>query len=82
MINRKAPTRSYSNGAYIAFLLKRWSYVHGSLLSVAHYPKPLAKLRIIEDICKKMGKKLRKFYVKDEPGKKKRATAVALNPFP
>lgn len=82
MINRKAPTRIDFVGAYIAFLLKRWSYVHGSLLSVAHYPKPLAKVQTIEDICKKIGKKLRKFYVTDEPGKKKRATAVALNLFP
>lgn len=46
-------------------------YVRRSHLCVASYPKPLAKLRIIEDICKKIGKKLRKFYVTDESGIKK-----------
>ena len=63
MINRKAPTRIGCVGACIAFLLKRWFYVRGSHLCVAPYPKPWAKLRIIEDISKLLWKKLRKFYV-------------------
>lgn len=49
--------------ACIAFLLKRCFYVHGSLLSVAHYPKALAKIGRIDERNKKMMKKLRKVYV-------------------
>lgn len=39
-------------------------YVHGSLLSVARYPRTVAKVGIIIVICKKNWKKLRKRYVK------------------
>ena len=38
--NVKTPTRGTHVGAV---MLTAWLYVHGSLLSVAHYPKPLQR---------------------------------------
>lgn len=72
MINRKAPRGLLRCGACIAFLLKRRSYVQGSLLSVALYPKPLAKVGIIFEICKYGGKNLRKRYVNDRNSAKEK----------
>ena len=63
MINKKCDGEVEAVRRILAFLLKRWFYVRGSHLCVAPYPKPWAKLRIIEDISKLFGKKLRKFCV-------------------
>ena len=42
-----------------------WLYVQGSLLSVALYPKPLAKVGIISEPDKYLEKNLRKRYVNE-----------------
>ena len=65
--------------AYIAFLLKRCFYVHGSLLSVAHYPKARAKIRTIEDISKFLAEKVRKIYVTTTWNLKARGCALLAN---
>ena len=67
------------SGALLAFLHERCFYVQGSLLSVAPYPKALAKIGTIEDISKFFPKKLRKSYVNTTWNLKARGCALLAN---